>query len=369
MDTPQACPAIGIDSSPRHADSCAVSGDRPRAHAGRQRVSSGRLMMSHPSETDVRIALRRALARPPVDIAAVLPDIDWHEIANADEGLAFTLLFEELGYAGVATDALDIAIGSTLGVAGRRAPVIWPLHVGNSAEDLGGSGQLVAEGVVLNRRRAAADRVLAPVGDRMCVLAVSSRAASIPGGLEYDTGWVQVRAWGVPVAQLSSWDYVKRRAVLALASELVGLATRISDVVTTAGCLPAPANLATERIAISRAKTLIATAWTDGTPVAAARAAAAARVAHHGCARQAIERYVGLEAADAVCMSRLIRRGLALPTLLGAAGDTSSIRKFLWRNASVRADGWRSALSDRDNPQRATFAGFANRGTPRVESR
>jgi hypothetical protein len=58
----------------------------------------------------------------------------------------------------------------------------------------------------------------------------------------------------------------------------------------------------------------------------------------------------------------------ASTALPGMPIPAPSIRKLLWCNDSVRSDGWRSALSDRDNPQRAT-SGFRLTAKRRASNR
>ena len=281
------------------------------------------------SETQARSALQRAVAGFPADIGAALADVGWQQVVGADEGLAFTVLFEELGYAGACTDAIDVAITSSLAGGHGALPVVWPLHTGNSAEDIGGSGQLFAEGVLLNPQRTGARRVLAACGDRMYLLVLSALDESIPDYPACDVGWVRVHVWGTPIAELSSWRYIKRRGLLAIASELVGLANRIVDLAATPSrhrqghlcpsldsSMPATQTSVVDRTEIARAKALISAAWEDGSTDTAMRAKAAAAAAHDRAASRAIDVWPTHCGIDEDPLAALIRRGLALQALM-----------------------------------------------------
>jgi hypothetical protein len=71
--------------------------------------------------------------------------------------------------------------------------------------------------------------VLCPVNDRLVSLAVSSVEEQISGETVAGSPWVRVRVWGCPSGDLGPWPEVRRRARLALASELVGVSRRIID--------------------------------------------------------------------------------------------------------------------------------------------
>lgn len=282
------------------------------------------------SETLSRSSLRRALAHTTNDVSAALAEIGWQEFVDTDEGLAFTSLFEELGYAGASTDALDIAAASVLGCSYAGVPVVWPLHDGESAEEVGGSGQLFAEGVLLNAQRTAARTIFVSAGGRMRLLTVSAISPSDVNDIARDSGWVRVRAWGTPVAELSSWPFVKRRGLLAVASELAGVADRIVDVIgaevsgrrrhaDAASAVSNPASSGCEAgSAIAVAKTAIAAAWQGGSLAAAPRARATARAAFDVVAMDATDQCDAL-GRNAEQLLGLIRRGLTVDSLMRVA--------------------------------------------------
>ncbi len=149
------------------------------------------------------------------------------ESRHTDETSAFTALFEEHGYLGARTNALDIVTVAVMGLD-RQLPFIWPLHPDATAAEIGGSGVVVMDGAV-QRGGLHARTVLCPVNDRLVSLAVSSVEEQISGETVAGSPWVRVQVWGCPSGDLGPWPEVRRRARLALASELVGVSRRIID--------------------------------------------------------------------------------------------------------------------------------------------
>jgi hypothetical protein len=279
----------------------------------------------------VRNSLREALAGSPKDIAAALANFDWPDLLYADEGFAFTALFEEQGYLAADTDALDITIATVLGLDGC-APVLWPLTAAASAKDIGGSGVVLIEGVAL-RGLNVAENVLAPVAGRIQMLAVSSIEEIALGGMARDSGWVRGRVYATPTTEFGPWCDVEWRARLAIASELVGVAHRIVDLaaaqVSTRRQFGRPIasnqavrfRLAEAYVEMVGAQALIAAAWQDRSPAAARWAKAAAGSAHDAVAKHAMQVCGAIGLSEEHPLPRLVRRGMALDALLGSASS------------------------------------------------
>ena len=288
------------------------------------------MMIDHEIATLVRNSLREALAGSPNDISEALAQFDWQELVYTDEGFAFTALFEEQGYLGADTDALDIAIATVLGLDGR-APVLWPLPAYTGAEDMGGSGVVMIEGVTLRDPLNAAKSILAPVAGRIQMLAVSSVEQVGLGGMARGSTWVRRRVCGTPTTDLGPWCDVEWRARLALASELVGLAHRIIDLAADqvsvrrqfgraiASNQAVRFRLAEAYVEMVGAQALIAAAWQDRLPAAAGWAKAAAGLAHDVVAKHAIQVCGAIGLSDEHPLPGLVRRGMALDALLGSA--------------------------------------------------
>jgi Acyl-CoA dehydrogenase, C-terminal domain len=280
----------------------------------------------------VRSSLREALARYPKDISATLAEFDWQDLVYADEGFAFTALFEEQGYLAADTNALDLAIATVLGIDGD-APVLWPLTASASAQDIGGSGVVFMEGVSLRGPLDATGNILAPVAGRIQMLAVSSIEEVALGGMARGSAWVRQRVWAAPTTEFGPWRDIEWRARLAIASELVGLAHRIIDLaadqVSTRRQFGRPIasnqavrfRLAEAYVEMVGAQALIAAAWQDRLPAAAAWAKAAAGSAHDAVAKHAIQVCGAIGLSEEHPLPGLVRRGMALDALLGSASS------------------------------------------------
>jgi hypothetical protein len=247
-------------------------------------------------EALMRRAMVQALHTSPSDLGAELSVLAWMESRHTDETSAFTALFEEHGYLGARTNALDIVTVAVMGLD-RQLPVIWPLHPDATAAEIGGSGVVVMDGAV-QRGGLHARTVLCPVNDRLVSLAVSSVEEQISGETVAGSPWIRVQVWGCPSGFLGPWPEVRRRARLALASELVGVSRRIIDSAAVHIGSPrgprrevlreqtAPSGLTRASAKMADVRALIAACWADGSVEAAEWAVTAATaaqdaVAHH----------------------------------------------------------------------------------------
>jgi hypothetical protein len=289
-------------------------------------------MMDDDVEALVRDSLRQALAGSAADISTALAEFDWQDLANADEAFAFTALFEEQGYLAADTNALDIAIATMLGLDGH-APILWPVTSQPGGEELGGSGVVMVDGVALRGGLTATDTVLAPVAGRLQMLAVASVEETALGGMARGSAWVRGRVWGTPTTDFGPWTDVERRARLAIASELVGLARHIVDLaaeqVSTRRQFGRPIatnqsvrfRLAEAHVEMVGARAFIAAAWQDGSSAAARWAKTVAGSAHDAVAKHAIQVCGAVGLSDEHPLPALVRRGIALDALLGSASS------------------------------------------------
>lgn len=235
----------------------------------------------------MRDALLQAFEALETDVSTALAKLDWPDVLYADEASFYTTLFEQQGYLGACTNALDIVTAATLGLDGCAA-FLWPLDPGATAVDMGGSGMVLIEGAVLRSRLHTAVTLLCPVSGRLTSVAVTSFAEQ-QLSQESQTGspWVRARVWGHPVGDIAPWREVRRYARLAIASQFVGAAQRIIDGAGRRNGLTrhpslrgdiewARTNLAGAATEVDRAAALIATSWTNGSTAAAGRAVMAA---------------------------------------------------------------------------------------------
>jgi hypothetical protein len=255
-----------------------------------------RVVVDEELEALMRQAMVQALPASPCDLGVELPVLGRMEWRHADETSAFTALFEEHGYLGARTNALDVVTAAAMGLD-RQLPVIWPLHPDAPAAEIGGSGVVMIDGAV-QRNRLHARTVLCPVNDRLVSLAVSSVEEQIAGETAAGSPWVRVQVWGRPSDNLGPWPEVRRRARLALASELVGVSRRIID--SAAVHIGSPRGPSREflseqaaRSSLTRAsakiagvRALIAACWAEGSVESAERAVTVATAAQDAVAHQ-----------------------------------------------------------------------------------
>jgi hypothetical protein len=284
----------------------------------------------------VRRSVMQALTVAPDDIGAALEEFGWSELVGADESFAFTTLFEAQGYLGADTDTLDVVCLAALDTG--PAHVVWPLDAVDVREALG-ADELTVDGVTL-RGSDPGSALLVPAGGYLYALDASSLDETPVTGMAHDLQWVRVRARGVRTADLGAWSEIERRARLAIASELVGVAQRILDTAVAHASerrqfgRPIGANQAVRhRLAeaysdVVGARALVAAAWEDGSSSAAACAKAVSGIAHDAVAKQAIQVCGAIGLSEEHELPGLVRRGFASDALLGSATTTGG--RFGW---------------------------------------
>jgi hypothetical protein len=276
----------------------------------------------------VRRSVTQALTDSPDGIAAALEDFGWNELVRADESFAFTTLFEAQGYLGADTDALDVVCLAALDLGPAR--VVWPVDAVD-VDDAPAADVLTVDGVALRSSSGPGPGIVAPAGGRLYGLDASSLDETPVTGMAQDLQWVRVRGRGRRTADLGAWSGIERRARLAIASELVGVAQRILDIAVAHASerrqfgRPIGANQAVRhRLAeaysdVVGARALVAAAWEDGSSSAAAWAKAVSGIAHDAVSKQAIQVCGAIGLSEEHELPGLVRRGFALDALLGSA--------------------------------------------------
>jgi hypothetical protein len=275
-----------------------------------------------------RASLREALVRSAGDIAPALAEFGWADLAEADEAFAFTALFEEQGALGADTDALDAAVAARTGRSGA-VRVVWPS--GAPHRPAGPGEPLEVSGVAFGPVAGSGHEVLVPWGGALVALDGAEVTAAPLGGMADGLRWVRVQVRGAAGDEVAEWAGVQRRARLALASELVGVARRIlqvaSDQVSTRrqfGRTIGSNQSVRFRMAESYAETvgaasLVMAAWEDGSADTAAWAKAVAADAHDVVAKHAMQVCGAIGLSGEHPLPALVRRGLALDAVLGSS--------------------------------------------------
>jgi alkylation response protein AidB-like acyl-CoA dehydrogenase len=169
-----------------------------------------------------------------------------------------------------------------------------------------------------------------------------------------DLPWVAIEVLGPVGPPLASWGDVERRAVLALSSELVGVAQRILDVavaqVSTREQFGRPIGtyqavrfrMAEAYADIVGARGLVSAAWRDGSDESASWAKAVSGGAFDAVAKHAMQVCGAIGLSEEHQLPGLVRRGFCLDALLsGSAADPTAVGRRLLA-AGSRPDGRRT---------------------------
>lgn len=267
----------------------------------------------------VRTSVQQAFLSSADDIGAALAAFGWAELVETDEAFAYAVLFEEQGRHGADTDALDVVTLAALGVDGP-ARVLWPLELEVT--------DVASEGVTLGD--VGGRTLVVPAGASLRVLADATVEEQPVGGMAAELSWRRVRVEG-DGPTVGSWPEVERRARLALASEIVGVAERMLEVATEQvserrqfgrpiGTYQAIRHRLAEAYSeLAGARSLVTMAWEDGRPDAATWAKTVAGTAHGTVTKHATQVCGAIGLHEEHPLPRLVRRGFALDGLLGSA--------------------------------------------------
>ena len=301
------------------------------------------MAVEHDQRDLVRTSVRQALVRAPGDVVAALAGFGWSELVAHDEALAFTALFEEQGLLAVDTTALDVAALVTAGVDGGGS-VVWPLAV--NGWEVGPDGGVSVDGVAL--RPDLDGPLYVPAGDALHEVTARRLEAVPVGGMARELPWVRVHLEGRSVAAHGSWPEVQRRACLALASELTGVAQRMLDLavehVTARRQFGRPIGtyqavrhrLADAHSDVVGARALVVAAWADGGAAPASWAKAVAGLAHDAVAKHSLQVCGAIGFDEEHELPGLVRRGFSLDAVLGAS------RSDAWRIGTALLEGHRT---------------------------
>lgn len=277
----------------------------------------------------VRQGVRGALVRVQKDLSTALDGFGWSELAETDEGLAVTTLFEELGRQALDTNALDLVTTALLGVDGERA-VIWPLTERLPTAGTGG-GRGSIEGISLHPISSGGVRLFVWGPDGLHPFEATAITESALSGMAEGTSWMRVRAEGAPGEVLGDRSRLERRCRLAVSSELVGLAERTVDLavehVSRREQFGRPIGtyqsvrfrLAEAYAEVAGARALVASAWEDGSAASAELAHCATRRTHDTVAKHALQVCGAIGYSVEHPLPALVRRGFALGALVGGS--------------------------------------------------
>ncbi|MCV7154767.1 acyl-CoA dehydrogenase family protein [Mycolicibacterium pyrenivorans] len=278
----------------------------------------------------------------PAAISRSLDELGWDEVV-AEEPRAWTLLFEEIGRAGIAVQLLDVTVLSTLGIDSRATAVGYPITLMENlfAPSAPISGNTVTVHAVVRTLGAAPERVLIPIASEpTAVLLVPTSELDLRpvSGLDQAGGWTQVSQRLTPHPSwlghaTAGWSDAVASARRLLAAELVGLAraalqlaaehvTQRRQFGKAIGSFQAVRfRLADAKAAIEAAAEAIRVADVDSTPLSAAIAKALAGAAADTAVRNAAQVCGAMGLTWEFGLHSIIRRSYALDVLLGSTAE------------------------------------------------
>lgn len=278
----------------------------------------------------------------PAAVSRSLDELGWDEVV-AEEPRAWTLLFEEIGRAGIAVQLLDVTVLSTLGIDSRATAVGYPITLLENlfAPAAPISGDTVTVQAVVRTLGAAPERVLIPIASEpTAVLLVPTSELDLRpvSGLDQAGGWAQVSrrltthpSWRGRTT--AGWSDAVASARRLLAAELVGLAraalqlaaehvTQRRQFGRAIGSFQAVRfRLADTKAAIEAAAEAIRIADVDSNPLSAAIAKALAGAAADSAVRSAAQVCGAMGLTWEFGLHSIIRRIYALDLLLGSTAE------------------------------------------------
>lgn len=278
----------------------------------------------------------------PAAVPAALDQLGWDDVV-AEDPRASTLLFEEIGRAGVSVQLLDVTILETLGINSRATSIGYPLTpLANLFEpSVPVNGDIVAVQAVVRTLGTAPERVLIPIASEpTAVLLVPTAELDMRAvdGLDPAGGWARVTQRLTPQPSwvertIVGWSDAVASARRLLAAELVGLARaalhRAAEHVTqrqqfgrAIGSFQSVRfRLAETKAAIEAAAEAIRVADVDNSPLSAAIAKALAGAAADSAVRNAAQVCGAMGLTWEFGLHSIIRRSYALDVLLGSTAE------------------------------------------------
>lgn len=278
----------------------------------------------------------------PAAVPTALDELGWDDVV-AEEPRASTLLFEEIGRAGVSVQLLDVAMLTTLGIDSRATSIGYPLTPLSKLFEpsVPVNGDTVSVQAVVRTLGSFPERVLIPIGSEpTSVLLVPAAKLDIRvvDGLDRAGGWARVNQRLTPQPSwvrrtTIGWSEAVALARRLLAAELVGLAraalqlaaqhvTQRHQFGRSIGSFQAVRfRLADTKVAIEAAAEAIRVADVDNTPLSAAIAKALAGAAADSAVRNAAQVCGAMGLTWEFGLHSIIRRSYALDILLGNTAE------------------------------------------------
>lgn len=273
-------------------------------------------------------SLRELLATPGVKVSDALDELGWDEVLADDPAGATTLLFTAHGRALAGSNVLDRVVLAELSIADsavRRAVLYPPI----------GSSVVAGEGILITDP-AAVDEVVVPVLDGLAMVSAAGLSVRAAAGFDPEGHWRLARlADGEPDPSIDAarWETAVAAGRRALAAELNGITATILDIAIehTSGRIQYGRPIASyqsvrHRLAeghamLEASRSLVESAWSDGSAWAATAAKAQAGQAYLDVSRHAMQLCGAIGLTYEHRLHLFVQRGAVLDGLLGSARE------------------------------------------------
>jgi alkylation response protein AidB-like acyl-CoA dehydrogenase len=281
---------------------------------------------------------------------AALDELGWRDALAADRSSAVSVLFEAQGLAVADSSALDWLLAAALGEKDGHASVVLPPLRRPEAPARVSGGRCEVRGLgtkAVARHDTAVVVAETDGGPVACTVKASSLDLRQVRGLDPWLGLVEVTAdLDAGATRPVDWAGAASLGQLALGHELVGLARAMLELARRhaldrvqfgrpiSSFQAIRHRLAESLVALEAADGLLAAAWEDPSPVAAAMAKGLAGRSARTVARHAQQVLAGIGFTTEHPLHRYVRRTIVLDQLLGAS---SVLTAQLGQNVLERA--------------------------------
>jgi hypothetical protein len=288
----------------------------------------------------VRKAIAEASASGGAAVDAVLAQIGWLELLEAEPRDAIDIVFSELGTARAAATALDDVLASALGATpDADVAVLLPRFAAWDAPGRIDGGRVTAQGLATARAATARELlVVCASGNELCAATVPISAAEVGAvrGVDPDAGFRSVRVTGAAVARRfdsAAWESAVAIGRRAVAHQIAGASRTMLDLARThalervqfgkpiARFQAVRHRLAEALVAIESLEAALAAAGEHSHPETAALAKAIAGRTAKTVATHCQQVLAGIGFTTEHTFHRFLKRNLLLEGLFGSTDD------------------------------------------------
>lgn len=270
-------------------------------------------------------------------VDAVLAELGWHEMLDAEPRDAVEIVFTALGLANANPGVLDDVVVAALGVEPRAdLAVVLPRFGAWAPPAEIVDGEVRVDGLATDRIVTATD-VLVVGGDRAATVPVAACMVSPVDGVDPSGGWRRVRGVVAGVATVApdpatgGWDAAVAAGRRAVGHQIAGADRAVLDLARAhaldrvqfgrpiVSFQAVRHRLAETLVAIEALEATLGAAWDDGTPITSALAKAAAGRTARTAATHCQQVLAGIGFTTDHPFHHYLKRTMVLEGLFGTA--------------------------------------------------